>query len=68
MSTSDEAVARMSGGYGPIIRRFVSGEVSADEFESSYLSYFKRDKNRSLEWNSTFSTACSPTSMNTLAT
>jgi hypothetical protein len=36
----------MLEGYRELIQRFVIGEVSADEFESSYLSYFKKDQNQ----------------------
>lgn len=46
MTLDDDAVVRMLDGYKPIIEQFLSGELSADEFESRYLSYFKNDKNQ----------------------
>jgi hypothetical protein len=41
-----EAVIRMLSGYEPIIRRFISEESSADQFETDFLSYFKSDTNQ----------------------
>jgi len=32
--------------YKPMLERFISGESSADEFETRFLSYFKSDKNQ----------------------
>lgn len=45
MSDSN-AVLKMLAGYEPLIRRFVRGEMSADEFEANFLSFFKNDKNQ----------------------
>lgn len=45
-STTNEAVAQMLRGYDGIISRFISGVSSADEFETSYLRYFKADENQ----------------------
>jgi hypothetical protein len=42
MSDSD-AVARMLAGYEPIIRPIICGDLSASDFESDFLSYFKHD-------------------------
>jgi hypothetical protein len=36
----------MLAGYEPIIRRFISGHMSAGEFESNFLSYFKSDRSQ----------------------
>jgi hypothetical protein len=44
MMTDAEAVLKMLAGYEPIIRRFIRGELSASEFESNFLSYFKNDR------------------------
>lgn len=30
--------------YEPLIREFVSGELTADQFETGYLAEFKRDR------------------------
>jgi hypothetical protein len=44
MMSDSEAVAKMLAGYEPIIRRFNCGDLSASDFESEFLSYFKNDK------------------------
>jgi hypothetical protein len=44
MMSDSEAVAKMLAGYEPIIRRFICGDLSASDFESEFLSYFKNDK------------------------
>ncbi|OXR44818.1 hypothetical protein B7C42_02772 [Nocardia cerradoensis] len=36
----------MLDGYEDIIRKFSSGQISADEFESSFLAKFKHDQNQ----------------------
>ena len=50
ISVADDGAWRCSDqnarGVRPIIRRFIRGDLSADEFESRVLSYFKNDKNQ----------------------
>ena len=46
MSDVDASVARMLDTYRDLIRRFVIGDVSADQFESDYLAQFKDDPNQ----------------------
>ncbi|WP_280366304.1 colicin immunity domain-containing protein [Nocardia wallacei] len=36
--------SRMPAVYEPLIREFVSGELTADQFETAYLAEFKRDR------------------------
>lgn len=36
-------VSHMLAVYEPLIREFVSGALTADQFESAYLSVFKQD-------------------------
>jgi hypothetical protein len=43
MMSDSDAVARMLAGYEPIIRPFICGDLSASDFESDFLSYFKHD-------------------------
>lgn len=43
MSNTGGAVAAMLAGYRSMIKRFIDGESSADEFETEFLSYFKSD-------------------------
>jgi hypothetical protein len=46
MSDVDASVARMLDTYRDLIRRFVIGDVSADQFEADYLARFKADPNQ----------------------
>jgi len=46
MSTGDSSVLRMLENYRDLIRRFVVGDISADEFEVDYLARFKDDPNQ----------------------
>jgi hypothetical protein len=46
MSEADASVSRMLENYRDLIRRFVSGEISADEFETDYMTRFKGDRNQ----------------------
>jgi hypothetical protein len=46
MSDVDASVARMLETYRDLIRRFVIGDVSADQFEAEYLARFKDDANQ----------------------
>jgi hypothetical protein len=46
MMADSDSVTRMLAGYEPIIRRFIQGELSASDFESEFLSYFKHDGNQ----------------------
>jgi hypothetical protein len=46
MSEEDASVSRMLETYRDLIHRFVTGEVSADEFEADYLARFKGDPNQ----------------------
>jgi hypothetical protein len=43
MSEDGANVSRMLEKYRDLIRRFVTGEISADEFETNYLTRFKDD-------------------------
>jgi self-protective colicin-like immunity protein len=45
MPGGDGSVSRMLENYRDLIRRFVIGEISADEFETDYLARFKHDPN-----------------------
>jgi hypothetical protein len=40
------SVSRMLETYRDLIRRFVIGDISADEFETDYLGRFKDDPNQ----------------------
>jgi hypothetical protein len=42
----DASVSRMLDNYRELIRRFVIGDSSADEFEKDYLARFKDDPNQ----------------------
>jgi hypothetical protein len=46
MPGGDAAVSRMLETYRDLIRRFVIGDTSADEFETDYLARFKDDPNQ----------------------
>jgi len=46
MSAGDASVSRMLENYRDLIRRFVIGDISADEFETDYLARFKDDPNQ----------------------
>lgn len=46
MPGRDASVSRMLETYRDSIRRFVIGEISADEFEADYLIRFKDDPNQ----------------------
>jgi Bacterial self-protective colicin-like immunity len=46
MSADTEAATRMAGRYRQLISRFINREISAPEFESSYLALFKSDKSK----------------------
>src|SRR5258708_32016210 len=46
MSEVDSSVSRMLKQYRDLIRRFVIGDISADEFEADYLARFKDDPNQ----------------------
>jgi self-protective colicin-like immunity protein len=46
MSEVDASVSRMLEKYRDLIRRFVIGDVSADEFATDYLARFKDDPNQ----------------------
>jgi Bacterial self-protective colicin-like immunity len=46
MPGGDASVSRMLEKYRDLIRRFVIGEISADEFETDYLARFKDDPNQ----------------------
>lgn len=46
MSEVDASVSRMLEKYRDLIRRFVIGDVSADEFATDYLAWFKDDPNQ----------------------
>ena len=46
MSEVDASVSRMLINYRDLIRRFVIGDTSADEFETDYLARFKDDPNQ----------------------
>src|SRR5690606_40376846 len=47
VSSHNDSETAIFGAYEPIIRRrFVSGEVSAGEFEREFLAYFKTDTNQ----------------------
>ncbi len=39
-------VSRMLAVYEPLLRAFVSGELSADNFEAAYLAKFKQDRSQ----------------------
>jgi hypothetical protein len=45
-SGGDASVSRMLDNYRELIRRFVIGDSSADEFEKEYLARFKDDPNQ----------------------
>jgi len=45
MREGDASVSQMLATYRDLIRRFVIGEISADEFETDYLARFKDDPN-----------------------
>jgi hypothetical protein len=46
MRGGDASVSRMLETYRDLIRRFVIGDISADEFETDYLARFKDDPNQ----------------------
>ena len=46
MREGDASVSQMLATYRDLIRRFVIGEISADEFETDYLARFKDDPNQ----------------------
>jgi hypothetical protein len=46
MSEVGASVSRMLINYRDLIRRFVIGDISADEFEADYLARFKGDPNQ----------------------
>jgi hypothetical protein len=46
MPGGDASVSRMLENYRDLIRRFVIGDISADEFERDYLARFKDDPNQ----------------------
>jgi hypothetical protein len=46
MSEVGASVSRMLEQYRDLIRRFVIGDISADEFEADYLARFKDDPNQ----------------------
>src|SRR4051794_21311542 len=46
MPGRDAGVSRMLETYRDLIRRFVIGDISADEFETDYLVLFKDDPNQ----------------------
>jgi hypothetical protein len=45
MPEDGPSVSRMLERYRDLIRRFVIGDISADEFETHYLTQFKDDPN-----------------------
>jgi hypothetical protein len=45
-SEAGASVSRMLENYRDLMRRFVIGEISADEFETDYLTRFKDDQNQ----------------------
>jgi predicted RNA-binding Zn ribbon-like protein len=67
MSEVDASVSRMLETYRDLIRRFVIGDTSGDEFETDYLARFKDDPNQVLARSSTSWTNSLPTSMTTSA-
>jgi self-protective colicin-like immunity protein len=46
MSEAGASVSRMLERYRDLIRRFVIGDISADEFETNYIARFKDDPNQ----------------------
>lgn len=46
MTDNHDQIKRMLDGYEPIIRQFVDGEVSAENFESAFLTHFKNDRHQ----------------------
>jgi hypothetical protein len=46
MPGGDASVSRMLEKYRDLIRRFVIGDISADEFEADYVARFKDDPNQ----------------------
>lgn len=46
MPGGDASVSRMLENYRDLIRRFVIGDISAEEFERDYLARFKDDPNQ----------------------
>jgi hypothetical protein len=46
MPGRDAGVSQMLETYRDLIRRFVIGDISADEFETDYLVLFKDDPNQ----------------------
>jgi self-protective colicin-like immunity protein len=42
-SHEDAAVVRMLANYRDLIRRFIRGDIEADEFETNYVARFKDD-------------------------
>lgn len=46
MSAGNPAVAKMLEGYEEVIRRFISGQIDADKFETDFLTRFKTDSNQ----------------------
>ena len=43
---SDVRVSRTLENYRDLVRRFVIGDISADEFEADYLTRFKSEPNQ----------------------
>lgn len=46
MGASGDEVPRMLGSYEPIMKRFIDGDISAQDFEDRYLATFKLDKHQ----------------------
>ncbi|KZS85801.1 colicin immunity domain-containing protein [Mycobacterium persicum] len=49
MSSDGGAAARKSTKYRGLISSFINGQISAQEFKSSYLKMFKNDQDYSLD-------------------
>ena len=43
MRSNDTAVARMVQNYSPLIKAFIDGRISPEDFETAYLAKFKGD-------------------------
>jgi Bacterial self-protective colicin-like immunity len=46
MSADTEAATRMADRYKQLISKFIDREISASEFENSYLALFKSDRRK----------------------
>ena len=44
MNADGDAIARMVSGYEPLLRGFITGTIPGDEFETTFIEYFKSDK------------------------